>query len=105
MAESLMLRPSSTVKSKIPIANCFLLSEIKDDSRYHGRLALKHNQSAITMEDLDKIEEYTLSDVAAIAGVNDKDTNNIIALNIIKKYFGSAYGYQTNAEPKIVLVS
>ena len=102
IAESLMFRPSSTVKSKLPIANCFLLSEIKDDSRYHGRLALKHvKQSSITMEDLDKIEEYTLSDIAMLAGVNDRDTNEMTALGIIKKYIGSAYEYQTNAEPKI----
>ena len=101
MGESSTFRPSSTVKSQVLITNCFLLSEIKEDSWHHDRLALKYKLNALTIENLDKIEEYNLRDVAAKVGVNDKDTNEVLALNIIKKCLGSAYEYQTNTEPKI----
>ena len=101
MGESSTFRPSSTVKSQVPITNCFLLSEVKEDSRHHDRLALKYKLNVLVIENLDKIEEYNLRDVAAKVGVNDKDTNEVLALNIIKKCLGSAYEYQTNTEPKI----
>ena len=83
MGESSTFRPSSTVKSQVPITNCFLLSEIKEDSRHHDRLALKYKLNALAIENLDKIEEYNLRDVAAKVGVNDKDTNEVLALKII----------------------
>ena len=108
MSESTTSMPSSTVKSQVPITNCFLLSETQEDSRHHDRLASKHKLNALTIENLDKIEEYDLKDIAAIMGVNDKDSNEKLASNIIEKclrFHDSAYArdykYQTNAEPKI----
>ena len=105
MAESSTLRPSSTVLSQVPTAlsNCFLLSEVQEDSRHHNRLALKYKLNALAIGNLDKIEEYNLKDVAAHCQVrvDDEDTNEQLALNIIKKYLQPAYEYRTDAELKI----
>ena len=104
MAESSTLRPNSTVISQVPTAlsNCFLLSEVKEDSRHHNRLALKYKLNALAIGNLDKIEEYNLMDVAAHCQVrvDDEDTNEQLALNIIK-YLQPAYEYRTDAELKI----
>ena len=102
MPESSTFRPSSTVKSQVPITNCFLLSETQEDSRHHDRLASKYKLNALTIENLDKVEEYDLKDIAALMGVTDKDSNEELASNIIKKCLQSAhdYKYQTNAELK-----
>ena len=104
MAESSDFRPSSSEKSKVPISNCFLLSEVKEDSRHHDRLALKYILKALAIGNLDKIEEYNLKDLAAKVGVDDKDANEELALNIIKKYLEPgpyAYEYRKNTELKI----
>ena len=106
MAESSTLRSSSTVMSQLPTAlsNCFLLSEVKEDLRHHNTLALKYKLNALVIGNLDKIEEYNLMDVAAKVGVDDKDANKQLALNIIKKYVESAthaYEYRKDVELKI----
>ena len=108
MAESSTFRPSSSEKSKLPITNCFLLSEIKEDSRHliHDRLALQYNLNALVIGNLDKIKEYNLRDVAAHCkvGVDDKESNETLALNIIKECLKSApydYEYRKDAELKI----
>lgn len=106
MAESSDFRPSSSEKSKVPISNCSLLSEVKEDSRHHNRLALKYKLKALVIGSLDKIEEYNLRDLAAHCQVrvDDKDTNEQLTLNIIKKYLEPdpyAYEYRKNTELKI----
>ena len=104
MAESSTFRPSSSEKSKVPISNCLLLSEVKEDSRHHNRLASKYKLNALAIGNLDKIEDYNLKDLAAKVGVDDKDANEQLALNIIKKCVESAthaYQYRKDAELKI----
>ena len=104
MEESSTFRPSSTVMSQMPSAltNCFLLSEIKEDLRHHDTLALQYDLNSLVIGNLDKIEEYDLRDIAMRERVDDRSSNEELALRIIKKYLvPAAYKYRNNAEPII----
>ena len=93
MADSSSSKPSSTIVSQKSIAGYHLLNEISDDSEHQSNL----------VDNLDKITEYTLREVAMNIGVNDEDTidSEVLALNIIKKCLGPTYEYRNNAVPKI----
>ena len=101
MAEALNPQ-SSTLKSKTSITGYFLLHEIVEDRQYHNRLITKYNiKLKLKIDNLDEIEEYSLSDVAAHIGVSDADENEPLALSIINKCLGPIYEYRKNSQPKI----
>ena len=103
MAEFSKLSWSSSLKSKMPISDCLLLSETsRTSSRYQDTLMTKYGLNPLKIIDLDKIKEYDLSDLAGrILGTESKDDNETLALRIVRKCIGSAYEYQNNSEPKI----
>ena len=108
MTHSSSSKPSSTIISQKPItaAGCCLLDEISDDSEHHCSFLQVYNLNELVIDNLDKITEYNLKDVAKEIGIStsDKDKNEVLASNIIKKCLedlGPTYEYQINVVPKI----
>ena len=55
----------------------------------------------IGIEELDKIAEYSLTDLAKTVAINSNEANETLASQVEKKCLGGNYKYRTNSEPII----
>ena len=55
----------------------------------------------IGIEELDKIAEYSLTDLAKTVAINSNEANETLASQAEKKCLGGNYKYRTNSEPVI----
>ena len=68
---------SSSLLSQRNISGCFLLKEIFDTgTRYHEGLKVKYGIDKMQIEELDKIAEYSLSDLAKTVAINSNEANH-----------------------------